>query len=182
MIIKNKIIFFTIVSGFIFSCNMNKKESEIDFIKVFDLNKKIEIELPSNWHKEFNTTGFSSGIIASEMTGEILNTIVINANWNEDNVFVNSHLENIIDSLNKTVGLNTKISKTGKMNNNRACFNFSNGFDTLTDLNRNQFLYILNSDSVKGHILFTATIYGDSIQESQSELIAEIVKSIKMKK
>lgn len=53
---------------------------------------------------------------------------------------------------------------------------------SVNEMNRNQLLYVLKSDFIGGHILLTGIIYGDSIQESQSKLIAEIAKSIAMKK
>jgi len=175
------IIFLTILT-FGISCKQDRKITANINTTVPDLKGKFEVELPSSWHKEFNTSDISSGIISSDTTVDMNEVMVINATWNAGTVFINSHLENVLDSLNETVGLKTKMSKTGKINEYRTCFNFSFGLDSLNEINRNQLLYVLKSDSIGGHILFTAIVYGDSIQESQSELIAEIVKSIEMKK
>lgn len=179
---KNRLIFIAIVSGLLFSCNANKKDSELEFIKVSDLNGQFELELPSNWHKEYTVNEFSSGITSSDTTKELEKTIVVNINWSEDVIYVNPHLEKTLDSLNKTVGLSTKITKSGKINEYTSCFNYSNGLDSLTNLNKNQLLYILKSDSINGHIFLTASTYGDSNFLENSELIAEIVNSIKIKK
>lgn len=179
---KNYIIVITIVFGLLFSCKTINNESESDLKKVFDLKGKFEIELPSNWHKEYNSTEFSSGIISSDTTKEVSETIIINVNWNQDTIYINSHLEKLMDSLNLTVGLETKIKKSGRINEYRTYFNYSTRLDSTTELRYNQLLYILNSDSISGHILLMASIYGDSISQRQSEQIAEIVKSIKLKK
>ena len=149
---------------------------------VTDLNGKFEVKLPENWKKEFNTTEFSSGVISSDTTVKLRNTVTININWNQDTVYINQPLERTIDSLNSTVGLTTKMQKSGKIGNYRTSFNFSYGYDSTEEIQRNQYLYILKGDSIKGHILMTATIFGDSISAEQSELVAKIVKTIKMNK
>ncbi len=149
---------------------------------VSDLNGKFEVKLPKNWKKEFNTTEFSSGIISSDTTGELKNTVIININLNNDTIYINPHLEKTIDSLNTTVGLTTHMQKRGEIGDYRAIFNFSCGYDSTEKMQRNQYLYNLKGDSIKGHILMTATIFGDSILTEQSELLTEIVKTIKMNK
>ncbi|WP_139218331.1 hypothetical protein [Sunxiuqinia elliptica] len=158
------------------------KESELKMGNIVDLNGKFQVKLPDNWKKEFNTTEFSSGIISSDTTGELKNTIIVNINWNQDTVYINPNLEQTLDSLNATVGLKTQMQKSGKIGDYRTSFNFSSGYDSTEEMQRNQYLYILKGDSIKGHILMTATIFGDSISTEQSELVAEIVKTIKMNK
>ncbi|MFC0878997.1 hypothetical protein ACE01N_20550 [Saccharicrinis sp. FJH2] len=151
-------------------------------VNVVDLNGKFQVKLPDNWEKEFNTTKFSSGIISSDTTRELKNTLIININWNQDTVFINPDLAQTLDSLNSTVGLKTQMHKSGEIGDYRTSFNFSSGYDSTEKMQRNQYLYILKGDSIKGHILMTATIFGDSITIEQSELVAEIVKTIKIKK
>ncbi|NOU61998.1 hypothetical protein [Marinifilum caeruleilacunae] len=167
---------------FLLSCNTNDKESELKMVNIADLNGKFQVKLPESWKKEFNTTGFSSGIISSDTTTELKNTVIININWNQDTVYINPNLEQTLDSLNATIGLKTHIRKSGKIGNYRTSFNFSSGYDLSEKMKQNQYLYILKGDSITGHILMTATVFGDSIQAEQSELIAEIVKTIKMNK
>ena len=181
---KIKLILIVIfsISGLIFSCNLDEKESVLHLKNVNDLQGKFEIGLPENWQKEFSSNGIYSRIISSDTTKELQETIIINAHWNQDTVYINSHLEKLMDSLNMTVGLETKLKKIGRIKNYRTFFNYSYGLDSFTNLHRNQLLYILKSDSINGHILLTASIYGDSVTYRQSELIAEIIESIKMKK
>ena len=179
---KNYIIVIAIVFGLLFSCKTTNNEPELELKNVFDLKGKFEIELPSNWHKKYNSSEFSSGIISSDTTKELSETTIINVNWNQDTVYINSHLEKLIDSLNMTIGLETKTKKSGRINDYRTYFNYGTGLDSTTELRINQLLYILKSDSINGHILLTASIYGDSVSQRQSEQIDEIVKSIKMKK
>jgi hypothetical protein len=179
---KNQVILFAIFIGLLNSCEFNKNDSESNLNKVIDVFGKFEIELPLNWHKEFNSTEFSAGIISSDTTKELSETIIINANWNQDTVFINSHLENFMDSLKTTHGLETKIKKTGSINGYRTYFNYGFGLDSMSDLKFNQLLYILKSDSLKGHILLTARIYGDTIKHEHSEQVSQIVESIRMKK
>lgn len=182
MTTHEKLIITFFISGLLFSCQRNKKDANLELIRVSDLKGKFEIGLPVNWQKEFNINGPSSGIISSDTTLELEKTIIINANWNKDTVYINSHLEKLMDSLNMTVGLETKIYKTGKINKYRSYFNYSYGFDSLNSLYMNHLLYILKSDSVNGHVLLTARIYGDSVLQRQTELIAEIVESIEIHK
>ena len=163
------------------SCRINEKDSSLEFIRVKDKQDKFEVELPLNWQKEYISDGFLTGIISSDTSKELEETIIVNINWNNDTVCINSHLDKIIDSLSLTAGLKTKTKKLGRINNYKTCFNYSCGLDSLTSLQLNQFLYILKSDSLNGHILFTARAYGDAVLREQSELIAEIVESIKMK-
>ena len=171
-----------VFAGLLFSCEMNKNNSDLELKNVSDLKGKFEIGLPVNWQKEFNSYGFSSGLISSDTSKELEETIIINVNWNQDTIYINSHLEEIMDSLNMTVGLETKMKKSGRINDYRTYFNYSYGLDSVTNLQINQLLYILKSDSLHGHVLFTARIYGDSVSKRHSELIAAIVESIKMKK
>ncbi len=173
---------FLIISIILLSCKTDNKESVSKMRSVSDLNGKFEVKLPENWKKEFNTTDFSSGIISSVTSGELKNTVIININWNKDIVYINPHLERTIDSLNTTFGLTTRMQKSGRIGEYRTSFNFSCGYDSTEKMQRNQYLYFLKGDSIKGHILITATIFGDSIPTGQSELVAEIVKTIKMNK
>ncbi len=166
----------------LFSCKTDSKESELKMGNVVDLNGKFQVKLPKNRKKEFNTTEFSSGIISSDTTEELKNTVIININWNQDTVYINSNLEQTLDSLNATVRLKTQMQKSGKIGDYQTSFNFSSGYDSTEKMQRNQYLYVLKEDSIKGHILMTATIFGDSILTKQSELVAEIVKTIKMNK
>lgn len=162
------------------SCNTDNKESGLKMGTVVDLNEKFQVKLPENWKKEFNTTEFSSGIISSDTTGELKNTVIVSINWSEGIIYVDSNLVQTLDSLNASVGLKTQIQKSGKIGDYRTSFNFSSGYDSTVKMQRNQYLYILKGDSIKGHILMTATIFGDSISTEQSELVSEIVKTIKM--
>ncbi|RKD88151.1 hypothetical protein [Mangrovibacterium diazotrophicum] len=165
-----------------FSCNTDIKKSELKMVNVIDLNGKFQVKLPENWKKEFNTTESSSGIISSDTARELKNKVIINVNWNLDTVYINPNLEQTLDSLNATVGLKTQMQKSGKIRAYRTSFNFSSGYDSTEKMQRNQYLYVLKKDSIKGYILMTATIFGDSILTEQSELVAEIVKTIKMNK
>jgi len=182
MSIKNQVILFAIVIGLLNSCEFNKNDSKSELNKVIDVFGKFEIELPLNWYKEFNSTEFSAGIISSDTSKELYENIIINATWNQDTVFINPHLENLMDSINTTFGLETKIKKTGSINGYRTYFNYGFGLDSLADMKLNQLLYILKSDSLKGHILLTARIYGDTIKYEHSEQVSQIVESIRMKK
>jgi hypothetical protein len=179
---KNQVILFAIFIGLLNSCEFNKNDSDSETNQMIDVFGKFEIELPLNWHKEFNSTEFSAGIISSDTSKELSETIVINANWNLDTVNINSHLEDLMDSLNTTIGLETKIKKTGSINEYRTYFSYGYGLDSLTDLKLNQLLYILKSDSLKGHILLTARIYGDTLKNEHSKQVSQIVESIRMKK
>jgi len=173
---------FLIIIILLFSCKTENNGSTPRMEIVTDLNEKFEVKLQENWNKEFITTEFSSGVISSDTTGELRNTIIININWNQDIVNINPDLEKTIDSLNTTVGLKTKMIKSGKTGEYRTSFNFSCGYDSIEKMQRNQYLYILKDDSIKGHILMTATIFGDSISTEQSELVENIMKTIKMNK
>jgi hypothetical protein len=162
------------------SCNTSNKETKPRMKVVSDLKGKFEVKLPMCWHKEFNATDFSSGIITSDTTKELKNAVIININWNKDTVFINPHLERTIDSLNNAVGLTTQMNKRGVIGDYKTIFNFSMGYDSISKLKQNQYLYILKEDVKNGHIFMTATVYRDSITNKHSELVAEIVKTIKM--
>lgn len=167
---------------FFLSCERYKEESKLNLGKVSDLNGKFEINLPVNWKKEFITTEFSSGIISSDTTGELRDAIILNINWDKGSVYINSKIKRTIDSLNATVGLTTKFRKSGKIGDYMADFNFSCGYDSIKKIQLNKYMYILKDDSINGYILMTAAIYGDSVTKKDSELIAEIVKTLKMNK
>jgi hypothetical protein len=174
-----KILVYTLTI-FLTSCNQVDKGT-IEFQTITDKQDKFEIALPGGWHKEYLSDAFSSAIISSDTSKDIDKVIIVNAKWDTASVFINPNLAKTIDSLNVSVGLKTILEKSGIIKDNKTYFNYSCGLDSLTNLQANQYLYILKYDSFKGHVLLTCTTYGDTVQQYQSKIISKIVQTIKMK-
>ena len=175
-------IILLLIIGIFAGCKSNEKDLDIELTQVTDLQGVFEIGIPETWHRELYAQKSQSMIVASDTTKSIQETLVITASWDTVTVFVNQHLEKLLDSLNTSVGLKTLMSRRGSMKEYRTQFSLSHGLDTLNNLNMYQYMYIIKADHRNGHLSLTARTYADTLQENQSILIGKIVESIKITK
>jgi hypothetical protein len=162
------------------SCDSIKRESTSNLETISDLKNKFEIQIDKSWHREFQLDRNKSSIIFSDTTKDLTKTIVFNLSWNPDTVFMNTHLENTMDSIISQYGFKTKNQKLGKIGDFKMYKNHSIGYDSVLELPKHQLLYILKSEPYSGHLLLLAYIYDDSVSLKQNNNIEDVIQTIKM--